>query len=158
MLLAAVMLVAPGVQELAQADIQYSQLCTLHWANGGETVYYSYDDNGSMVQKLTAISTEQDPETDYIEKSVYTYNLQNRLEQAETYDNTHTLINVVQYKYNPDGLRVQKTIDPDGTPAVTDYLIDPYNHTGYAQVLTETRNTSPEQTTSYIIGDDPFGQ
>ena len=155
-LLAYIMLISPiGIQELAQADIQYSDLCTLDWANGGETIYYSYDNNGSMTQKITALTSEQYPETTYLEKNVYIYNLQNRLERLETYDDTQTLVNVVEYKYNPDGIKIQKTLNPDGTPEVTDYLIDPYNHTGYAQVFVEDDGTNK---TSYIIGDDVLAQ
>ena len=38
---------------------------------------------------------------------------------------------------------------------ITDYLIDAYNHTGYAQVFVEDDGTN---TTSYVIGDDVLAQ
>jgi len=66
-----------------------------------------------------------------LETITYEYNLQNRLVSVS--DGTTT----VTYKYNPDGIRVQAD---DGT-TVTNYLIDTYNHTGYAQVFKETRDT-----------------
>ena len=37
----------------------------------------------------------------------------------------------VNYTYNPDGIRTRAKVN--GTDI--DYLIDPFNHTGYAQVL-----------------------
>jgi len=40
----------------------------------------------------------------------------------------------VDYEYNPSGIRVNADIS--GVTA-TDFLIDPYNHTGYAQVFKE---------------------
>jgi len=63
----------------------------------------------------------------------------------------HSISNV----YNPQGIRVAEIEDPDGTPQVTNYLIDPYNHTGYAQVFEET--TGGVRTT-YTIGDDVITQ
>ena len=66
-----------------------------------------------------------------LETVTYEYNLQNRLVSVS--DGTTT----VTYKYNTDGIRVQAD---DGT-TVTDYLIDAFNHTGYAQVFKETRDT-----------------
>ena len=72
--LAYLMLITPWLQDIAQADIQYGDLCTLDWANGDQTVHYSYDDNGSMTEKLTALSTEPNPAANYLEKEVYQYN------------------------------------------------------------------------------------
>jgi len=67
-------------------------------------------------------------------------------------DNSHRLSNARSIS-DPDGNRVQK--DVDGT--VTTYLIDPYNHTGYSQVLKETTDSGP-QTTVYMMGDDVLAQ
>ena len=154
--LAYLMLIGPaGFQQLAQGDIQYSQLCTLDWANGGETIHYTYDDNGSVTTKITALTGESDPENNYLEKVVYEYNLANRLERVKTYDDTATLISDVAYKYNPDGIKVQKIIDPDGTPQTIDYLIDQFNHTGFAQVFVEDDGTDKK---AYIIADDILAQ
>ena len=58
------------------------------------------------------------------------------------------------YKYNADGIRVQKIDDPDGAATTTTYLIDAYNHTGYAQVLEE----SGANLKTYTIGDDILTQ
>ncbi len=108
-LLAYLMLFTPGMfEELARADIAYGDLCTVDWGSGGETVHYQYDANGSVTQKLTAYTGETNPDTNYIEKLVYVYNLQNRLWRVETYDDTHALVNAVEYKYDADGIRTQK--------------------------------------------------
>ena len=58
------------------------------------------------------------------------------------------------YKYNADGIRVQKIDDPDGAATTTTYLIDAYNHTGYAQALEE----SGANLKTYTIGDDILTQ
>jgi RHS repeat-associated protein len=79
------------------------------------------------------------------------YNLQNRLARLEKYDTTHTLTDAVEYKYNDAGIRVQKIEDPDGAAEVTTYLVDSYNHTGYAQTLEED---GPAGLKTYTIGDD----
>jgi RHS repeat-associated protein len=80
----------------------------------------------------------------------YEYNLLNRLSLVENYDGTE-VTSTVSYKYNPDGIRIEK--NDNGT--VISYLIDPYNHTDYAQVFVESDGTN---TTSYVIGDDVLAQ
>ena len=48
------MLLSPeGLVQLAQADVQYSQLCTNSWGKGGQAITYTYDDNGSVETKTT---------------------------------------------------------------------------------------------------------
>jgi RHS repeat-associated protein len=90
-------------------------------------------------------------ETTFIEKTVYVYNLQNRLKEVNvTTDGVNW--DVTTYKYNDAGIRVEK--DNNGT--VTTYLVDSYNHTGYAQVLEEW--TGGVLTKTYIIGDDVIGE
>jgi RHS repeat-associated protein len=106
-----------------------------------------YDANGSVIEKLTWDTSGT--EAVLIEDVHYEYNLQNRLVKVTTTADGSTT--VTEYKYDPDGNRVQKTVD--GT--VTDYLIDAYNHTGYAQVFKETTGSD---STVYIIGDDILGQ
>jgi len=76
----------------------------------------------------------------------YTYNLQNRLASVTTGGVT------TNYKYDPQGIRVQAAITGGAT---TDYLIDSLNHTGYAQVLEE--HTGSDVTT-YTIGADVLAQ
>jgi RHS repeat-associated protein len=82
--------------------------------------------------------------------TVYGYNLQNRMASVTVGTDP-----AIGYKYNPDGIRIQKIEDPDGTATVTNYVIDPYNLTGYAQVLVEDDGSDQ---TSYIIGDDILAQ
>lgn len=95
----------------------------------------------------------------------HVYNLQNRLAQVTTTPysgGTPGTPEVVDYSYNPSGIRVQKTIDDTYQ---TDYHIDPANHTGYAQVLEESRYniTNPQspvldEAITYTIGDDIITQ
>jgi len=76
----------------------------------------------------------------------YTYNYQNRMASAE-YNGT-----TANYTYNPDGIRVQAAVG-----ATTNrYLIDPYNHTGYAQVL--KLDVNGDANTIYVLGHDVIGQ
>jgi RHS repeat-associated protein len=116
----------------------------------GDAVFYTYDDNGSLIKKIVADKDEADPDTNFSEKTIYTYNLQNRLAEIKvTTDGSNW--DVTTYEYNPDGIRIKK--DVDGT--VTNYLIDSYNHTGYAQTFIEDNGTN---TTCYVIGDDVLAQ
>ncbi|MHC5062140.1 MAG: RHS repeat-associated core domain-containing protein, partial [Planctomycetota bacterium] len=147
-LLSYVMLLSPVVLEaLAQGTVEYANLCVSAWATS-DSVSYTYDNNGSVTSK-TSVKDSQTTQT-----VTYTYNLQNRLETVTTTPYTGGIPgtpSVTTYKYNPDGIRIEK--DVDGT--VTDYLIDPYNHTGYSQVLEETTGSS---TITYTIGDDIIAQ
>jgi len=126
-----------------------------HVADGNDTVYsydpnndellseitdsnnitYGYDDSGSLAKESNDV-------TDLV---TYTYNLKNRLASVTTGGTT------VSYKYNPDGIRVKAD---DGTN-VTEYLLDPFNHTGYAQVFKEKQGATE---TAYIIGLDVLAQ
>jgi len=55
-----------------------------------------------------------------------------------------------------DGNRVEKSVTVGAaTAVVTKYLIDPSNHTGYAQTLIESDGTN---TTVYTVGDDVLAQ
>jgi RHS repeat-associated protein len=58
----------------------------------------------------------------------------------------------VEYVYNTEGIRVQQITGG----VITKYLIDPSNHTGYAQVLEEW--TDDTLTMTYTIGDDVIAQ
>jgi len=102
----------------------------------GDTIYYFYDDNGSLIEvnDLGSIRT-------------YTHDFANKL-VAASYGTT-----TVNYKYDPDGIRVRKVIEGGVT---TDYLIDPYNHTGYPQVFIE--KPLDANNTAYIIGSDVIAQ
>ena len=99
-------------------------------------IYYSYDDNGSLIEEANDAETIR----------TYTYNYRNRLASV---DNGTT---VVSYEYDTDGVRVQKSI---AGGAVTNYLIDHFNHTGYPQVFKETTGSAQ---TAYIIGSEIISQ
>jgi len=166
-LLAYIFLIGPELfHQLARADIAYAELCTTDWANGGETITYQYDANGSMTGKVT-----NNGATD-IEFVTYRYNLQNRLSRVITDSEPSSpsnTVSVVDYTYNTSGIRTSKysfvvaqnyldTQDEQDyatEQVVTDYLVDPSNHTGYAQVLEETTGAD---VTYYTIGDDVLGQ
>jgi RHS repeat-associated protein len=148
-LLAYTMLIQPvGLIQQAYASI-----------DPGDAVFYAYDDNGSLIKKILAYANETDPDSNFEEKTLYTYNLQNRLAGVKvTTDGSNW--DVTTYKYNPDGIRVEK--NDNGT--VTSYLIDSYNHTGYAQTLEEKTyngtdtSGAPDSLTTYLIGDDVIAQ
>jgi len=127
-----------------------------------------YDTNGSLLLKVTRLNS--DDSIDEITR--YEYNLQNRLASVYIDDNTtktpsntsdDTL--VTEYFYNNSGVRVKK-IDYSSSETTT-YLIDSYNHTGYAQVFEETvfsgtdidpANDDPSSRMQYTIGDDVISQ
>ena len=51
-----VMLFGPeNFQQFAQAEMQYANLSTASWANGNTTITYTYDANGSVKTKTTAV-------------------------------------------------------------------------------------------------------
>jgi len=158
-LLTYMMLLTPGfLESLAEGAINYDEIDTRHWSEGNTTIDYTYDDNGSVTVKTTTVTSTELT----VEEVIYDYNLQNRLEKVTTtpYDEYGDPLTeqqtVTEYKYNPDGIRVQKIVDSN---IVTDYLIDSYNHTGYAQVLEETTDDGQTvETVTYTIGDDVITQ
>ncbi len=146
-MLAYMMLISPAcLQSLAEGADQYSELDSRHWAEGDTTIEYDYDDNGSLVSKITKATGIE------VERTIYEYNLQNRLNTVKTsFDGGTNWDSITEYKYDPDGNRVQKTVDG----VTTSYLIDSLNHTGYSQVFVEDGGTYQ---TTYIIGDDVLTQ
>jgi len=142
-LIAYVMFISPeGFYQLGHASIDYNMPNT--------DVHYAYDDNGSQIEKIIANKGESDPDNNFIEKTLYTYNLQNRLAEVKvTTDGTNW--DVTTYKYNPDGIRIAKVVDG----ITTDYLIDAYNHTGYAQVFVEHIGSD---NTTYVTGSEVLSQ
>ncbi len=180
LLVAFVMLLSPeGLDTLARAEAQYANLGTSSWGQANRTIHYSYDANGSLEKKIIALTGEPDPENNYIEKYVYTYNIANRLETSTCYSdegNDHVKT-VTVYTYNDEGIRVacdsEKYVDYypaySGYELVeersTTYLVDSYNHTGYAQVLEEASEvitypgpSTANHLTTYLIGDDVIAQ
>ena len=108
-------------------------------------IEYGYDDNGTLVLK-----------TDHVNDVVYeyTYNLDNRLsafilkeQPVGTPDGTV----LASFDYDPDGNRIEKT----ASGVTTDYLIDPYNPTGYAQIFKKFQGANE---TAYMIGNDILAQ
>jgi RHS repeat-associated protein len=154
------MLITPvGLQQTAQAATKYNQISTADWSSGNRTIEYTYDTNGSLVTKTTKETSTQT----ILETFSYEYNLQNRLKKADKeYDDSGDTINeVMEYAYNDDGIRVKsyyyETVNGGAkqNEETKLFLIDAYNHTGYAQVFVEDDGTD---TTSYIIGDDVLAQ
>jgi RHS repeat-associated protein len=179
LLVAFVMLLGPeSFHNLSQADVQYANLNSASWANGDTTITYTYDNNGSVETKTTVTSS--------VVKEVvtYHYNLAGRLARmwtdTDSSSSTNT-VDVVDYKYNDDGIRVEKysfsvaqdylDTGDEQTYATdqktTTYLVDSQNHTGYAQTLEElTFNKAnpdlqvdtPDSVRTYLIGDDVIAQ
>jgi RHS repeat-associated protein len=161
-LLAYIFLVGPeAFHRLAQAETQYSQLSTLAWGRGNRIIAYLYDDNGSLTSKTTTEGTTT------VEQVAYDYNLQNRLAKVTTTQDPQGTpqTTVVEYRYNPSGIRVEKTETTSAGRTETHYLVDPQNHTGYAQVLEETVEQYDSSDVflsahriQYTIGDDVISQ
>jgi RHS repeat-associated protein len=100
--------------------------------------HYTYDDNGSLIEEAN----------DSVTLRTYTYDLRRRLSQVDIAGGA-----TVDYLYNPDGMRVRATVDGNDI----DYIIDPYNHTGYAQVFKEINAVTGDNTV-YITGHDVLAQ
>ncbi len=160
-LLAYTMLITPcGLESIAYAASQYSQIATTNWSSGNRTIEYQYDDNGSCTQKVT----KETSTSTTLEKIEYEYNLQNRLSKQTTKDGSDTVLSWTKFTYNDEGIRVQAvSYDmPRGggthtNQTTTNYLIDTYNHTGYAQVL-EEKDIAGSVVKTYTIGDDVLSQ
>jgi RHS repeat-associated protein len=145
LLIAYVMFISPeGFYQLSYASTDYN--------TPNRQITYTYDDNGSLTSKTLVDTNTQET----LEVVTYEYNLQNRLAKTTTtpYENgqpqTQDAV-TAEYKYDPDGIRVAKTVDG----VTTDYLIDSYNHTGYSQVFVEKQDSSR---TDYTIGSDVISQ
>jgi RHS repeat-associated protein len=153
-LFAYIFLVGPeNFQSLASAEIQYSALSTATWGQSGRTIEYGYDANGAQIRKTAKNTSNQQ----ILEEAIYEYDLRGQLKQVTTTPYPGTPV-VTQYKYNPQGIRTEKT----ESGITTQYLIDPYNPTGYAQVLEERTVASSAPTTQnrvhYTLGDDVISQ
>ncbi len=159
-MLAIIFLLGPASFEvMANQSSLYSNITRSHWGTPGDTITYSYDLNGSMTGKVTTNGATT------TETVIYEYNLQNRLYKVTTWDGGAN-DEVVEYTYNTDGIRVKaySYTQPHngGTKSnekTTTYLIDSYNHTGYAQVLEETSVANSTTTRiTYTLGDDVIAQ
>ena len=126
--------------------------------DGGSTTYYYYDPNTDELEQETTDSNSiyyyynangslEDVLRDDDANSYYTYGYHNRMISAAND------VTTVDYKYNAAGIRV----DANNGGTHTEFLIDPYNHTGYAQVFKEKTTADPNYMV-YIFGHDVVAQ
>jgi len=104
------------------------------------TIQYEYDANGSLTKKYLG------PDKLTAPLDILAYDLQERLAVYQPHTGE-----TAAYTYNPDGIRISKTV---GTMA-TAYLVDPMNPTGYEQVL---QSDDGEGKVNYVLGLDVIGQ
>jgi len=162
-MLAYMILIGPfGLRCLADWSVQYSQLTAGDWGQGNRTILHKYDANGSLIEKKTTVTSNEE----ILETASYQYNLQNRLASVTTSytEDTNDVNEVTEYTYNDNGIRVKsyyyKTIN-DGDPEDEQtkiFLIDAHNHTGYPQVLEEWSPSGSHPDITYTIGDDVISQ
>jgi RHS repeat-associated protein len=115
-----------------------------------------------LTSKVTKVTSPEE----IIETVTYDYNLQNRLARVTTShtEGSDNISDVTEYTYNDEGIRVKsyhyRTINGGArqNEETKVFLIDSFNHTGYAQVLEEWTpgNSTPDVT--YTIGDDVISQ
>ena len=144
-----------------------------------KTITYTYDDNDRLLtEKQNVDGTANDrflvytyDETQQTGKTVHagldasgtvqesttnTYNLQGRLSEVDfdpDGDTGSAAHKITKYEYDDAGFRVLKDVDG----AVTRYLADANNHTGYTQVLEETDAAGALQK-SFLLGHDVIAQ
>ena len=161
--LAYALLIGPfGFESLSEGATLYSQLATTDWASGDRTIEYEYDNNGSQTKK----TTKETSTSTVLETTAYEYNLQNRMSRMiVSYEQDSNDVNeVTEYTYNDSGIRVKsyyyKTIDsgPKQNEKTKLFLIDAYNHTGYAQTLEQWSLSGSNPDITYTIGDDIITQ
>jgi len=99
-------------------------------------IFYTYNDNGSLIEEANDAAPIRS----------YTYDYRNRLASVAVGGTT------VNYTYNVAGIRVKAQVGG----STTKYLIDPYNHTGYAHVL--RADVAGDANTVYVYGHDPIAQ
>jgi hypothetical protein len=121
--------------------MQYANLGASTWAQVDRTITYTYDANGSVASKTTKVTSTEAVE----ETVVYGYDLANRLHTVTT--TRGTTVELTTYTYNDNGIRVKsefvRTISGvNDETRTTTYLVDSYNHTGYAQTLEEQKVTT----------------
>jgi RHS repeat-associated protein len=165
-LLAYTFLIGPEcLDTLSYAAASYDQLSTETWGRDNTVITYEYDKNGSTIRKTTQENLTVTEDVEYI------YSLQGRLSQVRT--DKQTYVEVTKYTYNPSGIRVSSHTFteisgiPQNDDKTTLYVIDPDNHTGYAQVLEEWTydlanpvfgTDTPSAVRYYTLGDDIIAQ
>jgi len=150
-LLAFLFLVGPfELQVMADNANLYDNLQTADWSNGATEIVYEYYDTGALKSKTVSGT---DPHT-----VNYEYDFRNRL--SKVIETRGDVDEITEYTYNYAGIRVKSHSWTDGQSddVYTTYLIDPFNHTGYAQVLEEIVDDGTVTRTTYTIGDDVISQ
>ncbi len=97
------------------------------WLMADGTYGYKYDENGNLIEKGTNYIVSDDSVT--IARSgecwVYTYDLRNRLEKVEIWDETsQALTTRASYVYDTDGYRIEKRIGEGTDEVITNYVFD----------------------------------
>lgn len=116
----------------------------------GTTTDFSYDDNDRLLSQ-GAFSYSYDEEGNLLSESdgattkTYSYNANNKLTGFS--DGTNT----IAYQYNPDGIRVNKTLNT----VKTNYVVD--SNQAYAQVIAE-QDASDVIGKEYVFGNDLISQ
>jgi RHS repeat-associated protein len=127
---------------------------TAFFGSNSQPVNYTWDENGSLIQKTTPSGTEGQFPTD---NQRYQYDAQNRL--IETQDNHGNPI--ASYQYDPFGRRIRKTIYREwnsgwqalAEPKINTYL---YSDEGLTAEYRRTENQVPEPVATH--GWEPEGQ
>jgi RHS repeat-associated protein len=126
----------------------------------GSTTTYGYD----HTQEISKIVTQSDGSS---VSTTFTYDLQGNMKTAsvDTRSSSGALLNreMLTYGYDANGIRVSALDQIDGNgdgtwdqQALTEYLNDPENFTGYSQVLRETHTDATTGQISKVV-DYTFG-
>jgi len=117
------------------------------------TIYSYGTGNAGTQQTGKEVRRYTDGSGGLLEQDTYGYNLQGRMSSA-TVDKTGSGggTSTSTYQYDDSGIRVSQTVDGQKT----DYLIDAFNPTGYAQVIEE--KIADAILKSYTLGLDVIGQ
>ncbi|MFZ2657076.1 MAG: DUF6765 family protein, partial [Victivallales bacterium] len=124
-----------------------SNICAFLQLSGQTS--YAYDPNGSLISKTNATNGTNE---------TFSYNARNQLATAtiQRTENGHAVNISSSYAYNHAGIRVRSDSTVNGATQSRNFLVDSFNHTGYAQVLEESNNGSLAK--SYVLGDDVLSQ
>jgi RHS repeat-associated protein len=127
------------------------------------TTVYSYGaGNGGVDQTLKTVwqGANTNPATGIkVTETSFSYNLQGQLASSTiaTYSGGMVSSTVtITYAYDDNGIRVEQRTDEGGSITTQNYLIDPENHTGHAQVIEEFINNA--LATTFTIGHDILTQ